>query len=120
MSPKRKERAAPPADHARGHWEIRFGNTASASGWEELCRQAAGNLSRAWELLRTDPVRTAQTGRHHRLKGSLSSAPFEGRQLPQWQIEVTGAARIWYLIDEERKTVWIQHAGTGHPKATER
>jgi hypothetical protein len=27
--------------------------------------------------------------------------------------------RIWYLLDVERRTVWIVHAGTGHPKATD-
>jgi hypothetical protein len=39
--------------------------------------------------------------------------------MPQWQIEVTGAGRIWYLVDDDRKTVWIVEARTGHPKATE-
>jgi hypothetical protein len=32
---------------------------------------------------------------------------------------LTGAGRIWYLVDEERHTIWVDYAGPGHPKATE-
>jgi hypothetical protein len=39
--------------------------------------------------------------------------------LDRWQIEVTGAGRIWYLVDYEIATIWIEHAGPGHPKATD-
>lgn len=39
--------------------------------------------------------------------------------LERWQYEVTGAGRVWYLVDDERRTVWISYAGVGHPKATE-
>ncbi|MGO1049373.1 hypothetical protein [Crossiella sp. CA198] len=28
-------------------------------------------------------------------------------------------ARIWYLLDEDRHTVWVQAACAGHPKGTE-
>jgi hypothetical protein len=54
-----------------------------------------------------------------RLRGSLSTRTFDGRDLEQWQIEVTGGARIWYLVDDDKRTVWVVHAATGHPKATE-
>ncbi|WP_281283299.1 hypothetical protein [Trebonia kvetii] len=43
----------------------------------------------------------------------------KGRALERWQIEVTGAGRVWYLVDHDNRTVWIDHAGPGHPKATE-
>jgi hypothetical protein len=49
----------------------------------------------------------------------LATEAVKGRVLDRWQIEVTGAGRIWYLVDEENRTVWIDFAGTGHPKATE-
>jgi hypothetical protein len=39
--------------------------------------------------------------------------------MDRWQIEVTGSARVWYLIDDDHRTVWLVHAGPGHPKATE-
>jgi hypothetical protein len=49
------------------------------------------------------------------LKGPL--AHVDG--LEQWQYEVTGGGRIWYLVDIDKNTVWITYAGTGHPKATD-
>jgi hypothetical protein len=42
-----------------------------------------------------------------------------GCVLDHWQIEVTGAGRIWYLADPDKKIVWVDYAGLGHPKATE-
>jgi hypothetical protein len=59
------------------------------------------------------------TPRHHTFKGSLSTGTYSGRSLPQWQLEVTDGGRIWYLLDEQRHTVWVQKASTGHPKETE-
>jgi hypothetical protein len=53
------------------------------------------------------------------LKGKLALVERRGVLLPQWQIEVTGGGRIWYLLDELNKTVWVRYAGTGHPKATD-
>jgi hypothetical protein len=32
--------------------------------------------------------------------------------------EVTGAGRIWYLVNHQTRTVWLIHAGPGHSKAT--
>ena len=36
-----------------------------------------------------------------------------------WQYEVTGGGRLWYVIDDQTKTVWLTEATTGHPKVTE-
>ena len=33
--------------------------------------------------------------------------------------EVTGAGRLWYAIDDEKRTLRLIRAGTGHPKQTE-
>jgi hypothetical protein len=40
--------------------------------------------------------------------------------MDRWQIEVTASGRVRYLRDIERRIVWIDHASTGHPKATDR
>lgn len=117
MSPKRGDRAAPPA--GPGEWEVRFGTNDAAKGWDELCRQAAGNTRRCWELMRAEPAPTPQSSRHHQLKGSLALGMHHGRSLPCWQIEVTGGGRIWYLIDADYRTVWITYAGVAHPRATD-
>jgi len=53
------------------------------------------------------------------LKGDLASVTHKGKVLPQWQYEVTGAGRIWYLVDEATRTLWLVAATSGHPKLTE-
>ncbi|MFD0225405.1 hypothetical protein ACWGPD_24720 [Streptomyces hirsutus] len=98
MSAGRGDRAAPPAPD--GHWEVRFADAASA--------------------MRTAPGPATETPRHHRLKGGLAHGTHRGQTCEQWQIEVTGGGRIWYLLDTARDTCWITFAGTGHPRATDR
>jgi hypothetical protein len=39
--------------------------------------------------------------------------------MEQWQYEVTAGGRIWYCIDDDRRTMWMIDASVGHPKATE-
>lgn len=115
MSPQRRDRVAPPA--AAGEWEVRFANNDAVKGWEQLCRHAPGPTKDAWQHMRTTP--RATDSRHSRLHGKLATKTFGGRQVERWQIEVTGGARVWYLIDDEKHTVWLQHAGAGHPKETD-
>ncbi|MFE4589896.1 hypothetical protein [Streptomyces laurentii] len=117
MSPKRGDRAAPPA--VGDEYDLRFATTEAANGWDQLSRHAAGNLRRAFDKIRSAPRATDDPARHHRLKGTLGSAPWKGQALERWQYEVTGGGRIWYLVDDAHRTVWITHAGTGHPKATD-
>ena len=117
MSPKRGDRAAPPPKE--GEYEIRFADNQVAGGWEQLCRQAAGNTRRAWEAIVADPRPKPPTERHHQLKHDFATRLYRGRVYEQWQYEVTGGGRIWYLIDDATRTVWLTYAGTGHPKATD-
>ncbi len=108
MTPKRGDRAAPPP--RAGEYQIRFADNRAAVGWEDLCAQAAGNTLRAWEAIVADPRPKPSTERHHRLKHGLASRTYRGRTLEQWQYEVTGGGRIWYLIDDETRTVWLTSA----------
>jgi hypothetical protein len=117
VSPKRGDRAAPPAVGAE--YELRFASSDAADGWEHLARQAPGNLRRAFDALRADPRCATNPDRQHRLKGALGSAMLKGEQVERWQYEVTGGGRIWYLVDDRNRTVWLSYAGTGHPKATD-
>lgn len=117
MTPKRGDHVAPPA--VGDEWSVRFASAAAVKGWEELCRQATANTRRAWELIRNAPDPAVETPRQHRLRPPLHTGTYQGRTLPRWQIEVTGAGRIWYLVDQDRHTVWVDHAGPGHPKATD-
>lgn len=118
MSPKRGDRAAPP--RVGQEYDIRFDNAESAKGWEELASCAPANLRRAFEGIRDAPRPNPPTERHHRLRGSLATAARRGDILEQWQYEVTGAGRLWYLVDDATRTVWVTYAGPGHPKATDR
>jgi hypothetical protein len=71
VSPRRGERVTvpPPA----GQWEVRFGTSAAAGGWEELCRHALPNTRRCLETLRADPRSGAGHDRQHRLRGDLAT-----------------------------------------------
>ncbi|MFI6760787.1 hypothetical protein ACIBF5_16800 [Micromonospora sp. NPDC050417] len=117
MSPKRGDRAAPPPVNTE--YDIRFASSSAADGWEELARQASTNLRRAYETIRANPRTVTAPERHHRLKGSLANGAWKGQTHERWQYEVTTGGRIWYLIDDERRTAWITYAGTGHPKVTD-
>lgn len=116
MSPKRKDRAAPPP--VNDEWDVRFGTNEAAKGWEELCRQAATNTRAAFELMRSSP-RPPEDRRHTRLRGDLATRSYDGRELEQWEIEVTSGGRIFYLVDDAKRTVWVVVASTRHPKITE-
>lgn len=113
--PKRGDRVAPPP--ARGEWDLRFGDQRAVEGWDRLCSQAPGPASAAWTALRTDP--RARSQRQHPLKGDYASRSVGGREIEQWQYEVTGGGRIWYCIDDERRVVYLTLAIIGHPRQTE-
>ncbi|WP_223291187.1 hypothetical protein [Streptomyces avicenniae] len=89
------------------------------AGWRELCNQAPGNARRAWQEMRVNPAPRPPTERHHQLRFDLATAPHAGGLLPQWQIEVTGGGRIWYLWDEPRRVCWLKLVAVGHPKRTQ-
>lgn len=69
--------------------------------------------------MRRREVEQAPTTRHHRLKGMLGTGIHNGTYMKQWQYEVTADGRIWYLIDTERRTLCLRHAGTGHARTAE-
>lgn len=117
MSPKRGDRAAPPPTDQE--YDLRFATGAAAEGWDNLARQAPANLRKAFDTIRATPRSTRAPDRHHRLKGSLGTGDWKGASYERWQYEVTGGGRVWYLIDDDRRTAWITYAGTGHPKETD-
>ncbi|MGH3212404.1 MAG: hypothetical protein ACRDNO_32030 [Trebonia sp.] len=117
MSAKRGDRVAPTP--RPGDWDVRFADNEAARGWEELGRQAPGNTFDAWTLMRRNPAPPVTSPRQHRLKHDLAARTLKGQVLDHWQIEVTGAGRVWYLVDLDKATVWVDYAGPRHPKATE-
>jgi hypothetical protein len=113
--PKRRERVAPPP--VPGGWDFRYATSEAVTGWEKVCSSASANARRAWEAITAEPRN--RSDRQHPLRGSLGTRTVNGEALEQWQYEVTGAGRLWYCIDDDRKTLWLTGAAPGHPKATE-
>lgn len=119
MSPERGKQVALPASDSDSLWELRFATNEAAKGWDELCRQAPANTLVAYEEMRRREVEQVPTTRHHRLEGTLESGVRNGSEMEQWQYEVTADRRIWYLMDVERRTLWLRYAGTAHPEKME-
>jgi hypothetical protein len=99
---------------------VRVVDMQAGQGWAALLSQAPGNLDRAWISITADPRCREDLSRQHRLKFDLGTVKVDGAELEQWQYEVTGGGRIWYAIDDERRTLWITQAGTAHPRKTDR
>ena len=53
-------------------------------------------------------------------RGDLASHRHNGRDLEQWEYEVTSGGRVRYIIDDEQQTVWLIYASPRHPKDTDR
>ncbi|WP_327106645.1 hypothetical protein [Nonomuraea glycinis] len=96
---------------------MRFADRRAAEGWGNLLAQAPENLDRAWVAITSDPRHV--DSRQHPLRGALGEVKIGGESLEQWQYEATSGGRLWYTIDEDRRTLWITRAGTGHPKVTD-
>lgn len=118
MSPKRGDEVAPPS--VGDEWRLRFATTEAAKGWSALGAEAPGNTRRCYEALRRDPQSLTDPDRQHRLRGRLATASLGGRELPQWEYEVTAGGRVRYLVDEPRRTVHLVYASPQHPKDTDK
>ena len=98
-------------------WVLRCTERKAAVGWDNLVHQAPQAMDRAWVQITGEPRQVSE--RQHQLRGKLSTHHFKGHDLEVWQYEVTSAGRVWYLIDDDSRTLWVFHAGPGHPKSTE-
>jgi hypothetical protein len=116
MSPKRLDRVAPPP--LGDEWDVKFGETEAAKGWDDLCTHAGPRTRAAFELMRVNP-RPPRDEEHYQLRGVLATRIWRGQTLEQWQIKVSASGRIWYLPDDDDRTVWVVYASPAHPKATE-
>jgi hypothetical protein len=101
-------------------WDLRFAKTEAIKGWADICREFNNQACEAWLHLTERPTEPSNRDRQHPLKGKLSTHVHQGKLLQMWQYEVTYSGRIWYCPDPDDRTVWMIHAGTKHPKKTER
>lgn len=82
MNPRRGDRVTVPPP--LGVWDVRFGTSEAATGWEELCRHALANTRRCLEALHASPRSAVDHDRQHRLRGDLSTHKHNGKVLEQW------------------------------------
>jgi hypothetical protein len=80
---------------------------------------AKANTWEAWVVLTERPLQPENPARQHRLRGELAARLVAGKELEQWQYEVTAGGRIWYCPDPDRRIVWLVAASPAHPKRTE-
>jgi hypothetical protein len=85
-----------------------------------LCRHALANTRRCLEILRSGPRSAANHDRQHRLRGDLARHRHNGRDMEQWEYEVTSGGRVRCVIDDDQRTVWLTYASPRHPKDTDR
>jgi hypothetical protein len=111
--PKRGEQIPPPSKAVE--WDLRYG-TKESLGLPELEKQFPGNVASAKKRLRIAPAVRSEPQKP--LKGTLGTRTLRGVRMPQWQYDISSAARVWYCIDAERHTVWLTLVAFGHPKAT--
>lgn len=81
---------------------------------------ALSNTRRYLETLRADPRSGAGHDRQHRLRGDLATHQHNGRDMEQWEYEVTSGGRVRYVIDDDNRMVWLIYASPCHPKDTDR
>lgn len=109
-----------PAPATGDQWDLRFADKKAARNWEQLSNTAATNCAAMHAQLTKDPRGAVNPRRHHRLKGSLGTAKHGGRELEQWQYEITGSGRVWFLIDDADRKVWLTLVESGHPSKTDK
>ena len=117
MSGRGDRVARPPVG---SEWDLRFANKKAAEHWTKLCNFAAGNCAEMHSRLTADPRRRVNPDRHHQLKGALASKGHDGKILEQWQYEITGAGRVWFLIDDAKRRVLLVEVALGHPSKTDK
>lgn len=102
-----------------GEWGLILSTKEAVRGWTDLCQQARGPTATLYDHLTGDPRAIQNPERQGKLKGKLGTTEVNGNAYDQWQYEVTGGGRVWYVIDEDKRRVLITWASTGHPKQTE-
>jgi hypothetical protein len=67
---------------SKAEWEIKFGTSEAARGWEELCVQAKAKTREAYELMRSNP-RPPQDDSHYKLRDASKSRLYGCSIAPQ-------------------------------------
>ncbi|MCX6387506.1 MAG: hypothetical protein NTX07_02100 [Solirubrobacterales bacterium] len=110
-----------PRPTGKHEWTLRFANRQADAAWKELANsRVAHALAKFYDIAARDPRGSSDPGRHHRLRGELGTNVRSGRSLEQWQYEFTSGGRIWFVIDDDERTVWVALVSSGHPAKTDK
>lgn len=111
--PKRLDEIPPPPE--RDEFTLKYA-TKESLYFEELAKRFPGNCAELIARLKSAPLTRSDVQKP--LKGTLGTRWVHGVALPQWQYDISSAARVWYCTDVANTTVWLTLASSGHPKAT--
>lgn len=102
----------------RSEYEIRFASAQAQKGWRDLVATIRNPLADTWDFLTRSPA--VRTPTNYPLKGELGTVTRGGVQFQRWQHKPTkqGDARIWFYVDEDLKTVFLEQVHTTHPHET--
>jgi len=102
----------------KSEYEIRHADRSSEVGWTDLCASQRNGCADLFDRLTAEPAHVDNPDKQHRLKGGLSTTTLGGVEFDQWQYEMSKGARVWYVVDENTKTVYLTRVATGHPNET--
>ena len=90
----------------------------AGANWATMETQIPKLLADAYNAITMKPRDVTMS--QYQLKDKLSTVTVDGEVYEQWQYKVSGASRLWYAIDDERRILWLTSAGMAHPKTTDR
>lgn len=92
--------------------------TAPSFRWSEVARRPADVGAALDDRLVKDPRQTENRDWHGPLKGAFGRATVNGVVLEQWQYEIAGGGRVWCVVQDDGRIVWITRAAARHPNET--
>ena len=99
-------------------YTLRHADRASEVGWTDLAASQRNGCADLFDRLTTDPTLVDNPNKQHRLKGSLSTTTVGGVEHDQCQYEMGKGARVWYVVDQHTKSVYLTRVATAHPNQT--
>lgn len=103
-----------PRPTKKTEYQLVFATRDADKSWRDLLATQRNALVDAWDFLTRTPQ--AVSPKNHPLKGDLGAVTHQGRTREQWQHELTGGARLWFYIDNQRVVLVQLH--TRHPNET--
>ena len=102
----------------RSEYTLQHADRSCEVGWADLCASQRNVCADLFDRLADDPTQVDNPDKQHRLKGLYATETVLGVEYEQWQYELAKGARVWYVVDEKSKTVFLTKVATAHPNET--